>query len=60
MSKYRGKKRKNEEYDLQTIMEDDDTSGDVNVEAAVPQASGRDAEKNDEAVNKFHNFSKIN
>lgn len=49
MSKYKGKKRKNEEYDLQTIMEDDDTS-DVQVESAVPAASGRDAEKNDEAV----------
>lgn len=57
MSKYKGKKRKNEEYDLQTIMEDDDTS-DVNVEAAVPQASGRDAEKSDEAVNYFIKFRK--
>lgn len=49
MSRYKGKKRKNDEYELQSIMEDDDTA-DVNVEAAVPQASGRDAEKNDEAV----------
>lgn len=53
MSKNRVKKRKNEdEYDLQTILEDD-ISNDGAVEAAVPQASRRNAEKNDETVNQF-------
>jgi hypothetical protein len=50
MSKSKGRKRKNEdEYDLQTILEDD-ISNDATTEAAVPQASGRNAETNDEAV----------
>lgn len=50
MSKSKGKKRKAEdEYDLQTILEED-ISNDGAVEAAVPQASGRNAEKNDETV----------
>lgn len=50
MSKSKGRKRKNDdEYDLQTILEED-TSNDASGEAAVPQASGRNAEKNDEAV----------
>lgn len=44
------KKRKNEdEYDLQTIL-DEDTSNDVDV-VAEPKAAARNAEKNDEAVN---------
>lgn len=43
------KKRKNEdEYDLQTIL-DEDTSNDI--EVAEPKAAARNAEKNDEAVN---------
>lgn len=51
MSK-KGKKRKHEdEYDLQTILEDDiSNDGGTSTEAAVPQASARNAEKNDEAV----------
>lgn len=49
MSKQKGRKRKiDNEYDLQTILEDEE-SNDVQ-ETAVPAASGRDAEKNDEAV----------
>lgn len=46
------KKRKNDdEYDLQTIL-DEDTSN-LDVEAVEPRAAARNAEKNDEAV-RFH------
>lgn len=49
------KKRKHEdEYDLQTIL-DEDTSTDV----AEPKAAARNAEKNDEAVREFHNVFKF-
>lgn len=50
----KGKKRKNEdEYDLQTIL-DEDTSNDIDV-VAEPKAAARNAEKNDEAV-RFRNI----
>lgn len=49
MSKNRGKKRRNEdEYDLQTILDNDDESNDPN--SAIPAAAERNAEKNDETV----------
>lgn len=45
------KKRKHEdEYDLQTILEDD-VSNDT--EIVEPKAAARNAEKNDESVNNF-------
>lgn len=47
--KYKGnkKRRAEDEYDLQTIL-DDDASNDG--EAAEPKAAARNAEKNDESV----------
>ena len=58
MSKSKGRKRKHDdEYDLQTILEDD-ISNDGTTEAAVPQASGRNAEKNDDTVS-LHTFTKF-
>lgn len=59
MSKSKGKKRKNEdEYDLQTILEDD-ISNDGAGESTVPQASARNAEKNDETVNSMWQIVKF-
>lgn len=53
MSKSKSRKRKNEdEYSLQTILEDDDIA---DVDAAEPMAASRNVEKTDEQV-RFHNF----
>jgi hypothetical protein len=49
MSKYKGnRKRKNNEYDLETILDEDDASNDA--DASEPKAAARNAEKNDETV----------
>lgn len=48
MSKNKGRKRKNDdEYDLQTILDDEESNDIVN---AIPAAAEKNAEKNDEAV----------
>jgi hypothetical protein len=49
MSKSKGRKRKNEEdlYDLQTILDDDESNDGV---APIPSSAAKDAEKNDETV----------
>jgi hypothetical protein len=53
MSKSKSRKRKNEdEYSLQTILEDDNT---VDLDVAEPKAAARNVEKGDEQV-RFHNY----
>ena len=55
MSRNKGRKRKNDdEYDLQTIL-DDDESNDVGNGNGIPAAAEKNAEKNDEAVS-FNNY----
>lgn len=51
------KKRKHEdEYDLQTLMQDEEASNDGDL--VEPRAAARNAEKNDDGV-RFHNNSKM-
>lgn len=54
----RSKKRKAEdEYSLQTILDDDASNDAAGGEVAEPRAAARNAEKNDESV-RFRNVSK--
>lgn len=49
MSRNKGRKRKNDdEYDLQTILDDDESNDTGN--GGIPAAAEKNAEKNDETV----------
>lgn len=56
MSKKNRKRKNEDEYNLQTILEDD---GSNDSETAEPKAAARNVEKQDEQV-RFHNFQTFN